>query len=244
MIRMYRRANTDFMNACILADKLVRKPSGEKELWFSTSMKHSRIFNNQAYLDNTKDVVFEIFVDLSLFIQKFENQIVEQHLAGQYWNNKKKNTAEKYPEDHWKNLIHREILDYDNPKPIIGEKKSVDHPWGKINFATVGQRHLDRFNECIQKINICNMVRLTNEKGEPLDEYKLKECKAWIDNTGGKIAEEQQKTEKEPDLDLFLDPGLEVNADPDAEVPEDQLTRRSSQSKFDHQDFSEEEDID
>eukprot|EP00092_Neocalanus_flemingeri_P053130 GFUD01062348.1.p1 GENE.GFUD01062348.1~~GFUD01062348.1.p1 ORF type:complete len:680 (+),score=126.43 GFUD01062348.1:295-2040(+) len=260
MIRMYRRANTDFMNACKSAGKLVRKPSGEKELWFSTSMKHSRIFNNQAYKDNTKDVVFEIFVDLSHFISKFKKQIVENKFAGQYWNSKNtndekypedhwknlihrlleywnsKNTNdEKYPEDHWKNLIHREILNKHNPNPKGKNKKSVDHPWGKINFATVGDKHLDSFNKCIQKINICNMVRLTNEQDEPLDEYKIKECKVWIDNTVGKIAEEQQKTEKEPDLDLVLDLDLdlEVNADPDAEVPEDQLTRRSSQSKFD-----------
>ena len=125
-----------------------------RETWFSTSLNHPRLFLNAANKDIRKDTVLMVYhFDFECFQSEFQDRIIHQeHAKG--FDNKNAETA------NLKNYVHRELLEKDRMqgKGKNGKKGSINHPWTKFNFALVGKENHERFNKCIEKAEVCDMM--------------------------------------------------------------------------------------
>ena len=103
-----------------------KQPS--QEIWLSTSIKHSRQFENKRVSDHSDDVVIAFKVDMKKFREEFDDEGII-HQAGSSALNKGKTLPEL------KNLVHKERIG--------------DHPWGKLNLCLKGEENAKKFNKCV-----------------------------------------------------------------------------------------------
>ena len=96
-----------------------KQPS--QEIWLSTSIKHSRQFENKRVKDHSDDVVMAFKVDMKKFREEFDDEDII-HQAGSNALNKG-------------NLGHKERIG--------------DHPWGKLNLCLKGEENAKKFNKCV-----------------------------------------------------------------------------------------------
>jgi len=136
-IRMYRiTGEGEATNVRRLGGKLQTK-FGQltQEIWISTSIKHSRVFENKGVADHSGDVCMAFKVNMKKFSEQFKNdQII--HQEGSKAANKVADLAKL------KNLVNYERL---------GAKETeTKHRWGKLNFCLKGKENVNKFNLCIE----------------------------------------------------------------------------------------------
>ena len=78
-----------------------KQPS--QEIWLSTSIKHSRQFENRRVKDHSDDVVMAFKVDMKKFREEFDDEDIV-HQAGSSALNKGKTLPEL------QNLVHKERI--------------------------------------------------------------------------------------------------------------------------------------
>ena len=129
-IRMYRvMGATEAANVRrtrVLGTKLGQP---KQEIWISTSIKHSRVFENKAVADHSGDVCMAFKVNMKQFSEQFkDDQIIPQE--GSSAENKDADLTEL------KNLVNHERLG--------------GHLWEKFNFCLKGQENVNKFNLCFE----------------------------------------------------------------------------------------------
>merc|ERR1711872_306861 len=102
-IRMYRRMSNKEATKVMSKGLHTREGEDKQEVWLSTSLKHSRQFENKIVKDHADDAVIAFRVDLKTFCDNFEPEdIIDQENSSQ----KNKNAALK----DLKNLVNDERL--------------------------------------------------------------------------------------------------------------------------------------
>ena len=131
-IRMYRRMGLDEARS-VLATKELHTRSGHPkgEIWLSTSLKHSRQFENNGVQNLDEDVVMTFKVDIFRFCDQFKDEDII-HQEGSKKINKDLSL------ENLKCLVHNELL--------------ADHRWGKINFCLKGEANAEKFNKCVKSV--------------------------------------------------------------------------------------------
>ena len=103
-----------------------------QEVWLSTSIKHSRQFENKAVADHSGDVCMAFKVNMNKFSEKFkDDQIIPQY------NSKAVN----------------EDADLAQLKNLVNREKLKRHLWEKFNFCLKGKENVDKFNQCIEAVD-------------------------------------------------------------------------------------------
>ena len=96
-----------------------KQPS--QEIWLSTSIKHSRQFENKRVKDHSDDVVMAFKVDMKKFREELDDE----------------------------DIIHKAESNALN-KGNLGHKERIgDHPWGKLNLCLKGEENAKKFNKCV-----------------------------------------------------------------------------------------------
>jgi len=151
-MRIYRRMSQKEMEKVLATRQLqphIIKPD-QNEVWLSTSLKHSRDFENKKVNSPENDVVIAFYVDVEKFCKEFENGIIHQH------GSKSVNA----------NLI------LDNLKALYHDENLANHPWNKVNFCMKGRANVEKFNRCIMNdargINKIEIYTLAERDGRTI----------------------------------------------------------------------------
>ena len=99
--------------------------------------------NKKVGKERDDAVLLVYHLDMRRFKSEFANRIIHQSSAKGFNN-------EDTDIDDLKNYVHRELLDSD-------KDGRINHPWSKFNFALLGRKNHERFNECIVKVELCDM---------------------------------------------------------------------------------------
>ena len=158
-LRMYRvmseaeakavRANRGFHSEGGLVTREGNPNAWRQEIWLSTSIKHSRGFQNESVEDQNgerpKEVCMAFKVNLDKFGEQFATKVVHQDPT----KNPSGQTTRNASGDV-KNFVH--------------DEKLKDHPWKKMNFCVRGTANVEKFNQCIEGIDELVIKRETKEK--------------------------------------------------------------------------------
>ena len=109
-----------------------------QEIWLSTSIKHSRGFQNKGVEDKKgerpEEVCMAFKVNLDKFGEQFATKVVHQ--------------------DPTKNPLGQTTRDaLGDVKNFVHNEKLTDHPWKKMNFCVRGYDNAEKFNQCIEGID-------------------------------------------------------------------------------------------
>merc|ERR1712179_81516 len=131
-IRMYRRMGQDEAKAVLGTQELhTREGHPRGEIWLSTSLKHSRQFENNVVHDPGEDVVMTFKVDIYKFCDQFKGEDII-HQEG----------SKKINKD----------LSLENLKCLVHNERLADHRWGKVNFCLKGEANAKKFNKCVKSV--------------------------------------------------------------------------------------------
>ena len=109
----------------------------------STSLKHSRQFENKIVKNNQDDVVMVFKVDIYEFCKQFADEdIIHQMGSGK---------------------INKRDLPLENLKCLVNNERLADHRWEKINFCLKGEANAVKFNKCIKQIR---KLKIRNEENK------------------------------------------------------------------------------
>jgi len=142
-IRMYSRMGPQ-QAVPVMQDKALRTRPGKErgEIWLSTSLKHSRQFENKIVKDHADDCVIAFRVDLKRFCELFQNEdIIPQR------NSSATNRGVKV----------------EDLKCLVNGERLNEHPWEKINICLKGQANADKFNKCIDSLTL---LKVRAERGQ------------------------------------------------------------------------------
>merc|ERR1711915_706167 len=140
-MRFYRRMELQFVEKTIKEQGLVANgPTGEG--WMSTSLKHSRVFENQSRSEHDGERVVVFRVDIKRFVTEFrpEDIIVQAGSA----------TVNKYRVA--KGLTLANLVNYER---LHG--RDFQHPWQKFNICMKGETNVRKFNKCIEEIRVLSI---------------------------------------------------------------------------------------
>ena len=137
--RLFRKTSTEELYSVFYGGvHYLKKFNPLKEVWFSTSLNHPRLFFNgdeKVKKDRETDLILMVYhVNFERFKKNFADRIIEQAHAAAYPTDKKKPDIANL-----KNYVHRELLESDRPTAKGNKKASINHPWSKFNFALRGE---------------------------------------------------------------------------------------------------------
>ena len=181
--QMFRKTSYGEVYSVFYAKVHTLPSKPRRETWFSTSLNHPRLFMNTKTNAERKDAVMLVYhLDVKKFKSEFADRIIHQKHASGFDNKNAKI-------EDLKNYVHRELLEEDRP---MGNKKgSINHPWTKFNFALVGQKNHERFNECIKKVEWCDVLLLEDNKAKGFTTDQIGKCRP-LDIGVGKAREQPQ----------------------------------------------------
>jgi len=138
LIRMYRKMSPVEAKAVMDKKGLVFRPtdSGLPEKWLTSSLRHTRVFENDGVQDNQNDVVVAFTVNLDTFGKEFASDSLIHQFGSRKVN-------EGRPVSELKNLVNREQL--------------RKHPKRKFNICLKGEKNIERFNKTIEKVENFNL---------------------------------------------------------------------------------------
>ena len=141
-IRMYRRMGESEAESVLEYGLHARPGHLRGEIWLSTSLKHSRQFENKKVRDNKDDVVMAFKVDIDKFCTEFkDDDIIDQEGSGGVN----------------KGLALADL------KCLVHDEKLKSHPWQKLNFCLKGDENAKKFNKCVK--SKCKL-RIRERRGE------------------------------------------------------------------------------
>ena len=141
-IRMYRRMSNKEATNVMSKGLHTREGEDKQEVWLSTSLKHSRQFENKIVKDHADDCVIAFRVDLKRFCELFQNEdIIPQR------NSSATNRGVKV----------------EDLKCLVNGERLNEHPWEKINICLKGQANADKFNKCIDSLTL---LKVRAERGQ------------------------------------------------------------------------------
>jgi len=155
-LRMYRvmseaeakavRANRGYHAEGGLVTREGNENAWRQEIWLSTSIKHSRGFQNKKVEDQKgerpEEVCMAFKVNLDKFGEQFATKVVHQD-------------PEKDPSGHTTLNARGDI------KNFVHTEKLKNHPWKKMNFCVRGYDNVEKFNQCIEGIDELVIKRKT-----------------------------------------------------------------------------------
>jgi len=144
-LRMYRRmSEAEAANVTKTGGLHTLEGREKQEIWLSTSLKHSRQFDNKAVVDRDDDVVIAFKVDILKFCDNFkEDDIIHQQGSGKI----------------------NKGLSLENLKCLVHNEQLADHRWEKINFCLKGEENAKKFNKSFKPLNF-NVLKIKKRDGK------------------------------------------------------------------------------
>ena len=176
-IRMYRIMGEREYVSVQMHEGGLHTPEGNerKEIWLSTSIKHSRQFENEG--DRENEHLDKVCVAFKVDVDKFREQFDDEDIIHQFGSGQVNRPAD-LPD--LKNLVHDELIS--------------DHPWRKLNFCLKGEANANKFNECIDSYEALKIVEAgVGEDGKA--RYKI--AQKVNDNELMSVASSQSKFDHE-----------------------------------------------